>query len=224
MGLGGHGVASGRLGAGRRGLWGAGKGLLMALLPAICVQEVLGLAFSCHIRGAGPGSLGVPVAARIRRLSWLASSLGLFPGRWAPVAPEGGLGGGGGRRHRPRRLWMHHLLRSAHGIGYEALDVILGEGGAVHARGGSPSGRRVVPLLARGVPLCVHGEVPDDTAVDTVDCRRQAAGRGRYPTQGSADHCTRRMRLCVRAEGQVPKVFSSIKGLRDPLRPIQSAR
>ena len=116
---------------------------------------------------------------------------------------------------------MYHLLRSAHGMGYEASDVILGEGGAVHARGGSPGGRRVVPLLARGVPLCVHGEVSDDTAVDTVDCRRQAAGRGRYRTQGSADYRTRRQRLCVGAEGRVPVVFSSIKGLRHPLRPIQ---
>ena len=116
---------------------------------------------------------------------------------------------------------MYHLLRSAHGIGYEAPEVILGEGGAVHVRGGSPGGRRDVPLLARGVPLCVHGEVPDDTAVDTVDCRRQAAGRGRYRTQGSADYRTRRQRLCVGAEGQVPVVFSSIKGLRHPLRPIQ---
>ena len=55
MGLGGLGVASGRLGAGRRSPWGAGEGLLMALLPAIRAQEVLGHAFSCHIRGAGPG-------------------------------------------------------------------------------------------------------------------------------------------------------------------------
>ena len=48
---------------------------------------------------------------------------------------------------------MYHPLRSAHGIGYEAPDVILGEGGAVHARGGSPGGRRVVPLLARRCAL-----------------------------------------------------------------------
>ena len=88
-------------------------------------------------------------------------------------------------------------------------------------RGGSPGGRPVVPLLARGVPLCMHGEVADDTAVDTVDCRRQAAGRGRYRTQGSADYRTRRQRLRVGAEGQVPVVFSSIKLFRHPLRPIQ---
>ena len=55
MGLGGLGVASGRLGAGRRSPWGAGEGLLMAFLPAIRAQEVLGRAFSCNVRGAGPG-------------------------------------------------------------------------------------------------------------------------------------------------------------------------
>ena len=55
MGLGGHGVASGRLGAGRRGLWGAGEGLLMALLPAIRAQEVLGQL--PHPRGRAGGAL-----------------------------------------------------------------------------------------------------------------------------------------------------------------------
>ena len=52
-----------------------------------------------------------------------------------------------------------------------------------------------------------------------------AAGRrpggGATVPQGSADYRTPRQRLRVGAEGQVPVVFSSIKGLRHPLCPIQ---
>ena len=164
--------------------------------------------------------------------------------RWVFTTGEGCLlrprarlgGGGGGSEHGlagvaervgcrcpggPPRLWMQHLLRPAHGIAYEALDVFLCEGGAVHARGGSPGGRCVLPSLALGALPRVHGQVSNDTVAQTVDGRQHAAGRGRYCIQGSADYCTRRQRLCVGAEGQVPVVLPSMKSRRHPLRPIQ---
>ena len=167
----------------------------MALLPAICAQEVLGHVFSRHIRGDGPGGpgagmpgsrlagvarrpgsrqdtpakpAGMAIGGGLRprrrahpsRGDLLTSSRGCSaPGqRWVSFPGDGrllrirvrrggasGLGAAGATDHVGcRRLggllrpWMQHLLRPAHGIGYEAPDVILREGGAVHARGGQP--------------------------------------------------------------------------------------
>ena len=118
-------------------------------------------------------------------------------------------------------LWMEHLWRPAHGMGYKAPDVFLCEGGAVCARGGSPGGQRVLPPVAQGVLPRVHGQVPYDTVAHTVDGRWQAAWRGRYRTRGSADYRTRRQCLCVGAKGHVPVVLPSTEIPRHPLRRIQ---
>ena len=100
-------------------------------------------------------------------------------------------------------LWLRTQLpwRFAHGIGYEAQYVRLGERGAVRARGGIFGGQRVLSFSALdGIPR-VHGQVVYGTADHTVDGRRKAAWRGRYCTQGSADYRTRRQRLRVGPEG-----------------------
>ena len=133
------------------------------------------------------------------------------------VRREGGGGGGGGHgaasvadrggcRCPGGLLWllMQHLRRPAHSIGYKAPDVFLCEGGAVFAREGSPGRQCVLPPFAQGVLPRVHGQVPYDTVAHTLDGRRQAAWRGCYRTQGSADYRTRRQCLCMGAEGQVP--------------------
>ena len=230
-----------------RQIRGAGQGGACAGTPGSRLAGVARRPGNCQETPAEPAGLATGGGSRPRRQAHpsCGGSLILAVGqRWvfspgegrllSPRARRGGGGGGSGQgvagvtdRVGCRcpgglpRLWMHHLLRPAHGIGYEAPDVFLREGGAVHARGGRPGGRCVLPPLALGVLPRVHGQVSNDTVAHTVDGRRQAAGRGRYCTQGNADYRTRRQRLCVGAEGQVPVFFSSMKSLRHPLRPVQ---
>ena len=206
---------------------------------------------SCPDALAEPAGSAIGGGPRLRRWAYLRCGDPLtLPGGRSAVRPRWASLPGGGRllRRRARRggagasgqgaagvtdrvgrwrpggllwLWMQHLWRPTHGVGYKAPDVCLCEGGAVRARGGSPGGQRALPPLAQGVLPRVHGQVPYDTVAHTVDSRRQAAWRGRYRTQGSADYRTRRQCLCVGVEGQVPVVLPSMESLRHPLRPIQ---
>ena len=135
MGLGGLGVSSGRLGAGRRSPWGAGEGLLMAFLPAIRAQEVLGHAFSCSIRGAGPGGpcAGMPGS----RLAGVTGRPGSRQDTPALLAGKAfGCGSRPRRRAHPSRGGLWASLRGCPVPGQRWVS-FLGDGRLSRRRGAS---------------------------------------------------------------------------------------